>query len=172
MTKNHAKWHEGCYKMFNNKIVKRARSALCKNKSKDFHETPEVSATPKKPTTPLKKKLRMSVPRDIVKKPTTCFFCNKELYDGSEIRKNETFSFYENVQVIANALQDRQLIGKLSEGDTIATEAEYHLKCYHSLRNSYRSFQRKAKKQPIAQSALKRKHFIIWLLTLRNMEMK
>ena len=43
---------------------------------------------------------------------------------------------------MANTLQDRNLIGKLSEGDTIATEVVYHKKCYTTLYTRYRSFQR------------------------------
>jgi len=45
-----------------------------------------------------------------------------------------------NIRQMALALEDFELLGRMSEGDLIAIEAKYHLKCLISLGNCYRSF--------------------------------
>ena len=39
---------------------------------------------------------------------------------------------------IAHELQDTMILGKLSEGDMIATEAVYHAKCLATYYNNYK----------------------------------
>ena len=63
------------------------------------------------PSTPVKKKLRMSDQRDVEKK-SKCFFCEKYV-DLHIDHQASTFSFDVNVREMANALQDSELIGKL-----------------------------------------------------------
>ena len=41
---------------------------------------------------------------------------------------------------MALELEDFELLGRMSEGDLIAIEAKYHLKCLIYLKNRYRSF--------------------------------
>ena len=43
---------------------------------------------------------------------------------------------------MAQELNDLKLLGKLSEGDMIATEAKYHKKCILNLFNRYRKHTR------------------------------
>lgn len=45
-----------------------------------------------------------------------------------------------NVRQMALELGDFELLGRMSEGDFIAIEAKYQLKCLISLRNQYWSF--------------------------------
>ena len=42
--------------------------------------------------------------------------------------------------MIAIELADNKLLAKLNEGDMVATEAVYHLKCLYGLYNKYWSF--------------------------------
>ena len=125
---NKAKWHDPCYKMFSNREVERARSK-------------QTLLSSPVPNTPVKKRLRLSSRGEEKAKISKCFFCDQKV-DIKIDHCAETLTFNDNVTLMANTLQDRNLIGKLSEGDTIATEAIYHKKCYTTLYTRYRSFQR------------------------------
>ena len=52
----------------------------------------------------------------------------------------QTLVLHKKVKTIAIELADHKLFTKLSEGDMVATEAVYHLKCLNELYNKYRSF--------------------------------
>ena len=62
-----------------------------------------------------------------------------------------TFSFDVNVREMANALQDSDLIAKLSEGDTTAIDVVYHKKCYTDLYRRYHSVKKQAE-QPAMEA--------------------
>ena len=89
----------------------------------------------------------MSDQRDVEKK-SKCFFCEK--YVDLHI-DHQAFSFDVNVCEMANALQDSELIGKLSEGDPTAIDVVYHKKCYTDLYTRYRSVKRQAE-QPATEA--------------------
>ena len=57
----------------------------------------------------------------------SCFFCN-ESADLNIDHQASTFVFHKNVRHMANTLQDRDLIGKLSKGDNTAIDAVCHRK--------------------------------------------
>ena len=61
---------------------------------------------------------------------TVCFFCEK---GGSDLRQVMTTKVDERVRKCAHLLADSLLLGKLSAGDMIATEAKYHPGCLLAL---------------------------------------
>lgn len=132
LTKNQAKWHGACKARCSNREIKRAES----RKEKEENLSCE--------TTPVKKKLRVASGHSSKEpKQPTCFFCKKVVDPKStDIHIAMTENFNKNVNHMAQALQMRDLIGELAGGDTIAKDAMYHLYCYTSLWNSYRSFVR------------------------------
>ena len=67
----------------------------------------------------------------------SCFFCSGD--DTSEtLFSARTFSIDKTVRKYALTLQDRVLLGKLSEGDMHALDARYHSKCLLRLHNRHR----------------------------------
>ena len=67
-----------------------------------------------------------------------CLFCSK----GEDNGRLKCFSMLEsdkNVCQMALELGNFELLGRMSEGNLIAIDAKYHLKCLISLRNQYRS---------------------------------
>ncbi len=68
----------------------------------------------------------------------TCFFWDKQAYAGESLSKASTFGIDVNVQQCALKLEDKQLLAKLSAGDLIAQDAQYHPQCLVSLYNRAR----------------------------------
>ena len=69
----------------------------------------------------------------------TYFFCDKPAPDGEFLtRKASTFGLDMNVRKAAMKLQEKSPLAKLSAGDLIAQDAQYHLKCLNSLYNRAR----------------------------------
>ena len=64
-------------------------------------------------------------------------FCEKGSEEG-DLHQVVTFDAYANIQEMALALQDTQLLAQIDGRDLNAKEAKYHLKCLVSLRNSYK----------------------------------
>lgn len=67
-----------------------------------------------------------------------CFFCDKEgsaKSDNDRLRQVRTFIVDARICQCAALLQDANLLAKLSDGDMIATEAQYHSRCLVSLYN-------------------------------------
>ena len=64
----------------------------------------------------------------ILERTQSCFFCSGG--DTSEpLFSARTYSIDKTVREYAVTLQDRVLLGKLSEGDMHALDARYHSKC-------------------------------------------
>ena len=116
-----------------------------------FHQKCVVRYTAEK----LKRKLDQSKNEEVVEKlviepkitrrsfnasnfTKTCFFCG-EVEDLITCR---TLTLYEHVKIWATFLSDARLLAKLSEGDIVATEAQYHKKCLTGVFNQYRSKKR------------------------------
>ena len=81
----------------------------------------------------------------------TCFFCDKPESSGGSLCKVSTFGFDSKVRQCVLKLQDRQLLAKLSAGDLIAQDAQYHLQCLVALYNRAREV--KTSKEPDVQAA-------------------
>ena len=75
----------------------------------------------------------------------TCFFC-----DGTnKLISCWSNNLFEHVKIWATYLFDARLIAKLSEGDMVAIEAQYHKKCLTMFFNSYKS--KKRAEIPVAE---------------------
>ena len=61
-----------------------------------------------------------------------------------KLHQCQTFRLNDKIHRIARDLADFELLAKLSEGDMIATDAKYDLKCLTNLYNRHRSFQNKS----------------------------
>ena len=66
-----------------------------------------------------------------------CLFC--EEYDPQqELHECLSIPTSNRVKAMAEDLEDFKLLGKLSEGDMVTTEAKYHNKCFLNLFNRHR----------------------------------
>lgn len=133
LKKNQAKWHGACKMRCSNREIQRAETRKAKEENVGCESTP------------VKKKLRMTPGHSKTKEPKkpSCFFCKKVIDPAAtDVHTAMTPNFNANVNHMAHTLQRRDLIGELAGGDTTAKDAIYHLHCYTSLRNSYRSFMR------------------------------
>ena len=68
----------------------------------------------------------------------TCFFCGKPASAGRSLSKAPTFGVDIKVRQCAIKLQDKRLLAKLSAGDLIVQDAQYHVQCLVSLYNRAR----------------------------------
>lgn len=64
-----------------------------------------------------------------------CLFCRKEGEGNDRLRCFSTLGADRNFRQMALEHGDFELLERMSEGDLIATEAKYHLKCLILLRN-------------------------------------
>ena len=114
---NNACWHKHCRTEVIKERVKRAqkREPTCDNPS------------------PIKTR-RLSLPNDKAvdnQNVAVCFICD-EIGDPVK-HKVATFGIDKRVREAASIIGDRKLMGKLSVGDMIAQDAEYHLQCLAKL---------------------------------------
>jgi len=125
---NMASWHKFCHLKFSLSKLKKAQERAGRKRSEDSRADEEGGTPPKS-----RKRRPVSEERSL------CLFCS----GGDDGDKLHCFSMLEtdrNIRQMALALEDFELLGRLSEGGLIAMEAKYHLKCLTSLRNRYRSF--------------------------------
>ena len=124
LRQNNAKYHRSCRIMFNNTKLGRAQKRAMSQKP-----TEETGAGPSKCT-------RRSI-SSVTEKDCLCFFCEKEVAGGN--REAMTKNIYERLRACATLLQDTKLLAKLSAGDLVAREVEYHLICLTSVYNRERA---------------------------------
>lgn len=132
LCRNKASWHKSCRLKFSISKFKKAEDRV--NRKRDATATADEKKGPEMRSAKCRK--RQSVHED---QRSECLFCNK----GDGNGKLRCFSMLEtdkNVRQMALELGNFELLGRMSEGDLIAIEAKYHLKCLISLRNQYRSF--------------------------------
>ena len=72
-----------------------------------------------------------------------CFFCVKD-DTQKPLHSARTDKVVARIRAIAQTLQYRKPLGKLSEGDMHALDAEYHRKCLTSLANRVRKHNRES----------------------------
>lgn len=123
LMENNAVWHKTCRNKFDSYKLKRAQ----KRKAKE-----EAEEEP----SPVKTRQRsVSMTRN-----NNCFFCDAD--DGKEkLHSAQTDKIDQRVREYAHILQDRLLLGKLSEGDMHALDARYHSSCMTLLSNRVRKHQ-------------------------------
>lgn len=68
-----------------------------------------------------------------------CFFCDSDTDAGESLHKPSTLELDARVRKCALELQDKPLLAKLSSGDRVAQDAEYHIKCLLTLYNRARA---------------------------------
>ena len=67
-----------------------------------------------------------------------CFFCGKQAEGEEPLHRASTLELDARVRHCALQLQDKPLLAKLSAGDMVAQDAEYHVICLVSLYNRAR----------------------------------
>ncbi|KAH3800333.1 hypothetical protein DPMN_153966 [Dreissena polymorpha] len=113
MLKNRASWHKSCKDKISNEKVERLRKRKIEDSTEFISE----------------KYIRASLLKSTV---SNCIFCNEPAgLDG--LHRASTFELDFNVRNYAIELQDTQLLAKLSVGDMVAIEAQYHKKCLSAL---------------------------------------
>ena len=118
------KWHDSCGLKFNKTKLQRAE----KRKA-----APDDSSSSKSP--------RKYTRRSLEKLPNPihqCFFCGKQAEGEDSLHRASTLELDARVRHCALQLQDKPLLAKLSAGDMVAQDAEYHVKCLVSLYNRAR----------------------------------
>lgn len=118
LLKHEAKWHKSCHTKFNVTKLLRAEKRKSTVEDSDLE-----NAIPRKHT-------RKSGSHDT----DLCFFC--ETTSALEpLNEASTFYLDSRVRKCAVVLQDKRLLAKLSAGDMIAQDAQYHLRCLVTLYN-------------------------------------
>ena len=108
--KHKAKWHNSCRLQYNKTKLQCAEKRKRSIDAEDYYSN---------------KFTRQSLAEKCTS-VETCFFCDKP--EGS-LCKASTFGVDFKVRQCALKLQDKQLLAKLSTGDLIAQNAQYHLQC-------------------------------------------
>ena len=67
-----------------------------------------------------------------------CFIC-EESDPQQELHECLSIPTSSRVKAMAEDLEDFKLLGKLSEGDMVTTEAKYHSKCFLNFFNRHRN---------------------------------
>lgn len=113
---NKAKWHKSCNLKFNSTKLERAEK---KSRSNDATEIPST-----------KKYTRLSAPY-VSSAKDVCFFC--DLPSSEPFHRASTFQLDARARKCALDLQDKRLLAKLSSGDMVGQDAQYHAKCLAAL---------------------------------------
>ena len=111
-----ARWHKGCYDLFNSTKLKRAE----KRRALENEQ-------------PVGGKYTRSVSPASLDSNGTCFFCDGHCTLTNPLHNVSTLGLDARVRKCAAVLQDQTLLAKLSAGDLVALEAKYHAPCLASL---------------------------------------
>ena len=120
-----AKWHDTYRLKFNKTKLQRAEKRKASPEdslSSDVH-------------TKFTRRGREEVPPAV----HCCFFCDSDAEAGESLHKASTLELDARVRKCALELQDKPLLAKLSSGDMVAQDAEYHIKCLVTLYNRARA---------------------------------
>ena len=128
-----AKWHDSCRLRYNKTELQRAEKR--KRQVDDDHDDEDIAKTCKRFSRRCSEDLRTPI--------DTCFFCGKPASPGRSLSKVATLELDVKVRQSAIKLQDEQLLAKLSSGDLIAQDAQYHVQCLASLYNRARDSETK-----------------------------
>lgn len=121
-----AAWHKSCHLKFCTSKVNRLKEQP--QKRKHDCDDPDDSFTARE------MHKRSNVARQILRH---CIFCND---DTGKLHSFSYLKTTDDIKHIATALGDYALLAKISGGDLIAIEAQYHISCITSFRNRYRSY--------------------------------
>ena len=125
---NKASWHKSCRLKFTSSKLEKAKQ---RQSQKRKRETEEEEAETR----------RNSKRRQASKNDVVCIFCDK---GSDEILHDFTsLTVDEKIRDMAKELEDFELLSRMSRGDLVAIDANYHIGCLTKFRNSYRSLKRK-----------------------------
>ena len=126
MIANRASWHKSCRLKFTTSKLEKAKERQSAKRKRETEE--EESGT-----------WRNSKRRQASKNNEVCIFCKK---DSDEIL-HESLAVDKKIRDMAKELEDFELLSRISGGDLIAIEAQYHIGCLTKFRNSHCSLKRK-----------------------------
>ena len=125
MLEKNAVWHKTCKLKVNNHKVDRAKAQQKRKSDSSYVYSPVKTR---------KSDSYASGESCSSNKAPVCFFCNNIKHpSSSSLHKAATFQLDANVRRCANILGDKALIAKLTDGDLIALDAQYHLTCLTQL---------------------------------------
>ena len=124
LTEHEASWHANCRLIYSSSKLGRA-----KKRSLPTGSSEDSELKPKR--IPLQKE---NQPR----RDEICFFC-AEVKHSKKLHRASTFNVDSKVRDAAKAINDTNLLGRLSEGDMVALDAAYHAQCLANLYNKARS---------------------------------
>ena len=133
-----AKWHDSCKLKYNKTQLRRAERKKRPIEDVDMVDIPDSTPSQKF----IRRKSNQVGPSSINR---SCFFCGKPASSNEAMRWAATFGLDKKGQKMCRELQEHQLLAKLSLGDLIAQEAQYHIQCLANLYNRVRELSSKAK---------------------------
>lgn len=136
LSSNSAKWHKPCHLKFCSTKLKKAKEKY-QQRGANNNGGVEIPC----PRPPKRQSTDTSS-----RKFSVCIFCDEtagDLHCFSTMKSNA------NMRKIATELGKFDLLAKISQGDLIAIEAKYHMKCLTNLRNEYRSLIRQTKRESL-----------------------
>ena len=134
-----AMWHDSCRLKYNKTEFKRAQK----------RKLPKEDST----AMPLKYSRRSIASEGTKLSGRTCFFCN-ESTSSKDLRKASTLNLDLHVREAALLLEDTALLAKLSAGDLVAQDAEYHAHCLSALYNRARDKKSPANDQTVSSHGI------------------
>ena len=120
---NRASWHKSCRLKFSTSKLEKAKERQSAKRKRETEEEESGQV------------------RQASKNNKVCIFCKK---DSDEILHDFTsMAVDKKIRDMAKELEDFELLSRISGGDLVAIEAQYHIGCLTKFRNSHRSLKRK-----------------------------
>eukprot|EP00794_Sanderia_malayensis_P004251 gene4251-4816_t len=150
MLQNNAVFHKSCVSLYNKQKLNRKRKYQESLNEKQGEEElrnkdPAVTAQPSQ------RPSRRSI--DMKNFAMACFFCGEQ-DDKANLHQCETLTVHQRVKRCAEDLGDTHILAKLSEGDMVAIEAKYHVKCLVRFYNNHRAHARKTRSNDNNENAI------------------
>lgn len=120
---NKAKWHKSCHLKFAQSKLTRVREQRGEKRKSSFTDDQRKS------------KRRVSCIPD----KEACIFCSQV---AGKLHQCSTMRLDNELRKMAMEMQDTMLLAKISSGDLVAIEANYHFNCLSSYKSQYRSLVR------------------------------
>lgn len=129
MVEHGAQYHQTCRLQYNNTKLQRAQKRALKKEGQSDEEQSVGKRT--------RARSRSSSTHNVSE---SCFFCGQPA-GAKSLRKATTFQMDRRVRACATLLGDTELLGRLSGGDMVALDVQYHPQCLIGLYNRTRKVQ-------------------------------
>ena len=130
-----AMFHKSCMSVYNKQKFERKRKIpQAKSLDPSFHNEEDSESEV------FDSEAKRRSTRRSEEKPThseKCFFCGEF---SKDIHRCQTLELNQKVRDITTEMGDNQMLAKLSQGDIVAVDAKYYLRCLVDYKNKYRSF--------------------------------